>query len=124
MPPARPAAAGDNRYNELGKLFAEFMDKGFQIYSGGQRSLAPVDICITGASLGLPGVDGVFSDSNVERMLRGDVFINPIPSNLRQEMVEKTSLAWLKQKEAKAGLNTLKVLPMSSSSPREQKNLI
>ena len=89
MPPAQTAAAGDNRYNELGKLFAEFMDKGFQIYSGGQRPQAPVDICITGASLGLPGVDGVFSDSNVDRMLRGDVFIKPIPMNLRQQMVEK-----------------------------------
>ncbi len=88
-PPAMPAVAGDNRYNELGKLFAEFMDKGFQIYSGGQRSQAPVDICITGASLGLPGVDGVFSDSNVDRMLRGDVFIKPIPMNLRQQMVDK-----------------------------------
>ncbi|MBP1623536.1 MAG: beta-ketoacyl synthase, partial [Acidobacteria bacterium] len=89
--PAGPAgsAAGDDRYNALGKLFAEFMDKGFQIYSGGQRSQAPVDICITGASMGLPGVDGVFSDSNVDRMLRGDVFIKPIPMNLRQQMADK-----------------------------------
>jgi 3-oxoacyl-(acyl-carrier-protein) synthase/NAD(P)-dependent dehydrogenase (short-subunit alcohol dehydrogenase family)/acyl carrier protein len=37
----------------------------------------------------LPGVDGVFNDTNVERILRGDVFINRIPGNLRQEMVEK-----------------------------------
>jgi acyl transferase domain-containing protein/acyl carrier protein/NAD(P)-dependent dehydrogenase (short-subunit alcohol dehydrogenase family) len=87
--PVRPAASDSDRYVELGKLFADFMDKGFQIYSGGQRAQAPVDICITGASLGLPGVDGVFSDSNVERMLRGDVFINPIPMNLRQEMADK-----------------------------------
>ena len=34
-------------------------------------------------------MDGVFSDSNVDRMLRGDVFIKPIPMNLRQQMVDK-----------------------------------
>ena len=55
-----------------------------------RRSQAPVDICITGAALGLPGVDGVFDDSNVERILRGDVFIDQIPMPiLRQQMVEK-----------------------------------
>jgi acyl transferase domain-containing protein/NAD(P)-dependent dehydrogenase (short-subunit alcohol dehydrogenase family)/acyl carrier protein len=85
----RLAAVGTDRYVELGKLFTEFMDRGFQIYSGNNRSQAPVDIGITGASLGLPGVSGVFDDSNVERMLRGDVFINPIPMNLRNEMAEK-----------------------------------
>jgi acyl transferase domain-containing protein/NAD(P)-dependent dehydrogenase (short-subunit alcohol dehydrogenase family)/acyl carrier protein len=87
--PQKPVALDAGRYAELGKLFTEFLDRGFQIYAGGKSSLAPVDICITGASLGLPGVDGVFSDSNVEHMLRGDVFISPIPANLRQEMVEK-----------------------------------
>jgi len=85
----RTAASEGDRYTELGKLFADFLDRGFQIYSGGKRSQSPVDICITGAALGLPGVDGVFDDSNVERILRGDVFINQIPANLRKEMVEK-----------------------------------
>jgi acyl transferase domain-containing protein/acyl carrier protein/NAD(P)-dependent dehydrogenase (short-subunit alcohol dehydrogenase family) len=86
----KTAAANPDRYMELGKLFTEFMDRGFQIYSGeGRQAQAPVDICITGASLGLPGVEGVFSDSNVERILRGDVFIDKIPMNLRKAMVEK-----------------------------------
>ncbi|MBN1566543.1 MAG: beta-ketoacyl synthase, partial [Acidobacteria bacterium] len=87
--PPVPAALKPDRYMELGKLFTEFLDRGFQIYAGGRQTQAPVDICISGAALGLPGVDGVFSDSNVERMLRGDVFIKPIPMNLRQQMVEK-----------------------------------
>ncbi len=87
--PGRVLAPEADRYTELGKLFADFLDKGFQIYSGGKRSQAPVDICITGAALGLPGVDGVFDDSNVERILRGDVFINQIPMDLRRQMVEK-----------------------------------
>ncbi len=87
--PRRRVAPEGDRYTELGRLFAEFLDRGFQIYSGGKRSYAPVDLCITGASMGLPGVSGIFDDSNVERILRGDVFINAIPMNLRQEMVEK-----------------------------------
>jgi 3-oxoacyl-(acyl-carrier-protein) synthase/acyl carrier protein len=85
----RPVAAEADRYTELGKLFTEFLDKGFQIYSGGKTAQAPVDIVITGAALGLPGVDRVFDDSNVERMLRGDLFIESIPMHLRQRMVEK-----------------------------------
>ncbi|MBP1622730.1 MAG: beta-ketoacyl synthase, partial [Acidobacteria bacterium] len=87
--PQRAAAPDAETYTELGKLFADFLDKGFKIYSGGKRSQAPVDICITGAALGLPGVDGVFDDSNVERMLRGEVFIKQIPMDLRHQMVEK-----------------------------------
>jgi hypothetical protein len=54
------------------------MDKEFQIYSGGQRSQACGHL-YHGRIHGASGVDGVFSDSNVDRMLRGDVFIKPIP---------------------------------------------
>jgi len=86
--PQRSAAGDADRYMELGKLFVEFMDRGFQVYSG-RRTQAPVDVCITGAALGLPGVEGVFSDSNVERILRGDVLIDKVPMELRSAMVEK-----------------------------------
>jgi acyl transferase domain-containing protein/NAD(P)-dependent dehydrogenase (short-subunit alcohol dehydrogenase family)/acyl carrier protein len=87
--PPRSADSQMDRYTELGKLFTEFLDRGFQIYSGGRQPQPRVDICITGASLGLPGVDRVFDDSNVERILRGDVFIDKIPMELRRAMVEK-----------------------------------
>ncbi len=85
----RSAAVETDRYAELGKLFTEFLDRGFQIYTGGKRAQPPVDICITGGALGLPGVEGVFDDANVERMLRGDVFIDQIPMSMRHAMVEK-----------------------------------
>jgi acyl transferase domain-containing protein/acyl carrier protein/NAD(P)-dependent dehydrogenase (short-subunit alcohol dehydrogenase family) len=91
----RPAAtgSGSDKYTELGRLFAEFMDRGLQIYSGGGVSqaaaAAPVDVCITGASLGLPGTEKVFDDSNIERILRGDGFIRQIPTELRQQMADK-----------------------------------
>jgi acyl transferase domain-containing protein/acyl carrier protein/NAD(P)-dependent dehydrogenase (short-subunit alcohol dehydrogenase family) len=87
--PRKPAALESDRYVELGKLFTDFLDRGFQIYTGGKRTQTPVEVCISGASLGLPGVQGVFDDTNVERVLRGDVFIKPIPMDLRQQMVEK-----------------------------------
>ncbi|MDR0311954.1 MAG: type I polyketide synthase, partial [Acidobacteriota bacterium] len=71
--PAGTALAASGRSaitTELGKLFAEFMDKSFQVYSRGyDGASAPSGICVTGASLGLPGVDGVFQDSNIERLL-------------------------------------------------------
>ena len=86
--PQRSTSGDTDRYMELGKLFVEFMDRGFQVYSG-KRTQAPVDVCITGAALGLPGVEGVFSDSNVERILRGDVLIDKVPMELRSAMVEK-----------------------------------
>ncbi|MEJ2109526.1 MAG: beta-ketoacyl synthase N-terminal-like domain-containing protein, partial [Acidobacteriota bacterium] len=80
-------------YTELGRLFAEFMDRGLEIYSGGgtpqAAALAPVDVCITGASIGLPGTDRVFDDSNIERILRGEGFIKPIPMDLREAMAAK-----------------------------------
>jgi acyl transferase domain-containing protein/acyl carrier protein/NAD(P)-dependent dehydrogenase (short-subunit alcohol dehydrogenase family) len=89
-PPAVQPAAETGRIMELGRLFAEFLDRGMAIHGGaGKAQEAPVDVCITGAALGLPGVDGVFSDENVERMLRGDVFIRPVPEELRRQMVEK-----------------------------------
>jgi acyl transferase domain-containing protein len=93
---AQPAAEAD-RITELGRLFAEFLDRGMAIHGGGgKRQAPPVDLCITGAALGLPGVDGVFSDDNVGRMLRGDVFIRPVPEELRRQMVEKNITRLLK----------------------------
>jgi len=85
-----PTRLGTDRYLELGHLFADFLERGFEVYSGGRSSMqAPVDVVITGASLGLPGVDRVFDDANVERMLRGDQFIDAIPMHLRRAMVDK-----------------------------------
>jgi acyl transferase domain-containing protein len=105
--PRRTAAPEGDRYTELGKLFADFLDRGFQIYSGGKRTQAPVDICITGAAVGLPGVDGVFDDSNVERMLRGDVFINQIPMDLRKQMVEKNITRLVKTEGGEGRFETI-----------------
>ena len=102
--------AESDRYIELGRLFTEFMDRGFQIYSGGKRSQSPVNICITGASIGLPGVDRVFDDSNIERMLRGDVFIEAIPMPLRRAMVEKNITRLVKSEGGEGRFETIESL--------------
>ncbi len=44
---------------------------------------------ITGAALGLPGTEHIFDDANVGRILRGDQFIEPIPTRFRQGMLDK-----------------------------------
>jgi acyl transferase domain-containing protein/NAD(P)-dependent dehydrogenase (short-subunit alcohol dehydrogenase family)/acyl carrier protein len=110
-PQQKPVAGMESdRYTELGRLFAEFLDRGFQIYSGGRQSPPPVNICITGAALGLPGVDGVFDDSNIERILRGDVFINAIPMNLRRAMVEKNITRLVKSESGEGRFESIEDL--------------
>ncbi|MBZ5646941.1 MAG: SDR family oxidoreductase [Acidobacteriia bacterium] len=46
-------------------------------------------VVITGASLGLPGTERIFDDSNVSRILRGDQFIDVIPTRFRRAMLDK-----------------------------------
>ena len=52
---------------------------------------APTDhpVAITGAALGLPGTDHIFDDGNVARILRGDQFIDAIPTRFRRAMLDK-----------------------------------
>jgi hypothetical protein len=46
-------------------------------------------VVITGASLGLPGTDHIFDDSNMARILRGEQFIDTIPTRFRRAMLDK-----------------------------------
>jgi acyl transferase domain-containing protein/NAD(P)-dependent dehydrogenase (short-subunit alcohol dehydrogenase family)/acyl carrier protein len=46
-------------------------------------------VVITGASLGLPGTKRIFDDSNVARILRGEQFIDAIPTRFRRAMLDK-----------------------------------
>ncbi len=73
------------RQLELGRLFVEFLERGRQIY-GGLPASEPV--AITGAALGLPGVERVFDDDNVGRILDGEQFIDAIPHRFRRALVE------------------------------------
>ena len=76
------------RYIELGRMFAEVLERGYHLYKGDSSpKLAPV--VVSGAAIGLPGTDRVFDDTNVERILRGDQFIKPLPIQFRQAMLDK-----------------------------------
>jgi acyl transferase domain-containing protein/NAD(P)-dependent dehydrogenase (short-subunit alcohol dehydrogenase family)/acyl carrier protein len=112
--PALPAAAaGTDRYVEMGRLFAEFLERGMSLYSGAPRpapSGALTRIFVTGASLGLPGVDRVFDDANVERILRGDQFIDAIPMTLRTAMVEKNITRLVKTGSGEGRFETIEDL--------------
>ena len=96
MPPAAtgtsvaPSAPVDShRYIELGRLFADALERGWRIWHGPDGKPATRPVVITGAALGLPGTDHIFDDANVARILRGDQFIDVIPTRLRQAMLDK-----------------------------------
>jgi 3-oxoacyl-(acyl-carrier-protein) synthase/acyl carrier protein/NAD(P)-dependent dehydrogenase (short-subunit alcohol dehydrogenase family) len=93
-PTASAAAApvssinGDH-YVELGCLFADVLERGWEITHGQYRAPASVPVAITGAALGLPGTERIFDDTNVGRILRGDQFIDAIPTRFRRAMLDK-----------------------------------
>jgi 3-oxoacyl-(acyl-carrier-protein) synthase/NAD(P)-dependent dehydrogenase (short-subunit alcohol dehydrogenase family)/acyl carrier protein len=91
VPAATPVAvplSGD-RYIELGHLFADVLERGWQITHGDDHAPNGLPVMITGAALGLPGTDHIFDDANIGRILRGDQFIDSIPMRFRREMLDK-----------------------------------
>ena len=89
------------RYEELGRLFAGVLEQGLRVYSGepgthgapaalaGPTQVSSAPVAITGAALGLPGVDRVFDDENIARILDGQQFIDVIPHRFREAIVDK-----------------------------------
>ena len=81
-----------DRYLELGRLFADFLERGRQLYEGrdgGEPARALEPVVVTGAALGLPGSERVFDDRGVARLLRGEQLIDVIPTRVRAAMVDK-----------------------------------
>ena len=86
--PAEKATSGDH-FEALGRYFAEVLERGWHIYgrNGERKKTEPV--VISGAALGLPGTEHIFDDSNVARILRGEQFIDVIPTRFRRAMLDK-----------------------------------
>jgi acyl transferase domain-containing protein/NAD(P)-dependent dehydrogenase (short-subunit alcohol dehydrogenase family) len=85
-----PVPSNSHRYVELGRLFADALERGWQIWKGNDGQPGRVSpVVITGAALGLPGSGHVFDDANMSRILRGDQFIDVIPSRARHAMLDK-----------------------------------
>ena len=95
MPPAASARAvseapaNGDRYVELGRMFAEVLERGWQMYGGQRPAASSAPVAITGAALGLPGTEHIFDDGNIARILRGDQFIDVVPGQLRRAMLDK-----------------------------------
>ncbi|GIE58329.1 type I polyketide synthase [Actinoplanes octamycinicus] len=90
--PTEATTMTTDRYTELGKLFADVLEKGLRVYSGATPTGSPVSadpVVITGAALGLPGVPRVFDDENIARILAGQQFIDTVPHRLRRAMVDR-----------------------------------
>ncbi len=88
-PTAKAAPSKGDRLVELGRMFADVLERGWQITHGQDRVKAEVSVVITGAALGLPGAGHIFDDANVGRLLRGDQFIDVIPTRFRRAMLDK-----------------------------------
>ncbi len=92
----------NDTYLELGRMFAGVLEQGMQLYAGTrpEEATAPTGtgsmlsavpaapVVVTGAALGLPGVERVFDDENLQRILDGQEFIDTIPHRHRQQMVD------------------------------------
>jgi acyl transferase domain-containing protein len=85
--PEKPSN-GDH-YLELGRMFADVLERGWEITRGEKPRPTDLPVAITGAALGLPGADHIFDDANIGRLLRGDQFIDSIPTRLRRAMLDK-----------------------------------
>ncbi|TMS00284.1 type I polyketide synthase [Nonomuraea basaltis] len=87
---ARPAMTIET-YTQLGRLFARTLEQGLAIYGGGKAegALPTEPVVVTGAALGLPGVERVFDDDNLARILAGQQFIDTIPHRFRRAMVDR-----------------------------------
>ncbi len=85
-----------DRYTELGRMLAGVLEEGLRLATGAQpagaterEAGAPSEpVVITGAALGLPGVESMFDDENIARILAGQQFIDAIPRRYRQQMVD------------------------------------
>jgi len=78
-----------NRYVQLGRMFADVLERGWQLYHGEKQAPLNAPVAITGAALGLPGNGHIFDDANIGRLLRGDQFIDAIPTRFRRAMLDK-----------------------------------
>jgi 3-oxoacyl-(acyl-carrier-protein) synthase/acyl carrier protein/NAD(P)-dependent dehydrogenase (short-subunit alcohol dehydrogenase family) len=98
---------GIDRYEELGRWFADVLDRGYEIYHGenGRSTSAPV--VITGAALGLPGTEHIFDDANIGRILRGDQFIDSIPTRFRRAMLDKHITRLVKSENGEPRFETI-----------------
>ena len=109
LPSGSPVAIPVNgdRYAALGRLFADVLDRGHEIYHGKGDVPTGSPVVITGAALGLPGTDPIFDDGNIARILRGDQFIDSIPTRFRSAMLDKHITRLVKSEQGEPRFETI-----------------
>jgi acyl transferase domain-containing protein/NAD(P)-dependent dehydrogenase (short-subunit alcohol dehydrogenase family) len=103
--PALPS--NGDRYSELGRLFADVLDRGYEIVHGQKGVSTAAPVVITGAALGLPGTEHIFDDDNIARILRGDQFIKSIPAPFRRAMLDKHITRLMKSENGEPTFETI-----------------
>ncbi|MFW2383024.1 MAG: type I polyketide synthase, partial [Acidimicrobiales bacterium] len=115
-------AAPDDRIMQLGQLFAGVIEEGLRIYGDApSETTAPQPapaaeegrrtdsepVVITGAALGLPGVEHVFDDANIGRILGGQQFITALPQDARDRMADMHITRLVKSEAGGASFETI-----------------
>ena len=79
------------QFAELGRHLVDVVQHGVHPQPAVTGSAPPAaePVVVTGAALGLPGVERVFDDENIARILDGQQFIDTIPHKLRREMLDR-----------------------------------
>ncbi len=113
--PSGRTAMTSEQYAELGRLVVDVIEHGMDAVSGtaaapASRAAAPAatePVVITGAALGLPGVERVFDDENIARILDGQQFIDTIPHRLRRAMVDRHITRLVKRESGDPSFETI-----------------
>jgi len=95
-----------DREDELAHIFADALERARKLYGGAPKK-ATEPVVITGAALGLPGTEHIFDDANISRILRGDQFIDAIPTELRGAMLDKHITRLVKSKDGGGEFETI-----------------
>ena len=110
--PSLRTAMTSEQYAELGRLVADVVERGIGAASG-SAAAAPTEpnatepVVVTGAALGLPGVERVFDDENIARILDGQQFIDTIPHPLRRAMVDRHITRLVKRESGDPSFETI-----------------
>jgi len=92
------SAVPSQTFLEAARILADFLGRGLQdvaraepetASSPSSPAVAPQSetrVVVTGVGVGLPGARRVFDDTNLDRILRGDVMISAIPAPARDRM--------------------------------------
>ena len=104
---AKSASSNGDHYTKLGHLFADVLDRGYEIYHGHNGRSTADPVVITGAALGLPGTEHIFDDGNVGRILHGEQLIDSIPARFRQAMLDKHITRLVKSENGEATFETI-----------------